>query len=574
MTKKEIQLLDSGYVRLVEAWGSDERVIESARMSTAKGFLGWGPDDACLQCNGAGRCVVDTEVWDEAPSQVKVGPSTMRLVGGRKHVEPIEVTCPQCDGQGAKPGDERLLKFLWDHQHATPFEMAGLVIEVKAPIVVFREWHRHRTQCLTGDSMIACVSPTGSTYQRSIKSIFDLKHGGVVDAEPKRTGNGTSKSGTPVTRDARRKDAWRTRVLPNCQSRTLRVLDESTGLFTTASMASVWESGTKPVFLLETAEGHALRASAEHPFFTQRGWVKMKDIEAGDRVARMGKVAAQERPIPPALRQGIGVWTSMMRARLIPDEAPCYLCGTVFPHRDLALDHVIPVAVSLLTALDERNLRPVCATCHRAKTNSEQPSRVQMSRRGIRWERVSAKPKCVGEEPTYDIEVAGPHHNYVANGLVVHNSYNEMSGRYVALPDENYTPSVARVLHANVATTNKQAQGSGRVVSEEDALSWLADLAGVYEHAQRVYQRGLDLGVPKELARLPVPVARYSAMRASANLRNWLGFLRLRCDRAAQWEIRQYADVVAGLVREHFPRTYEVAQASLGLPAMEVPHGG
>jgi thymidylate synthase ThyX len=37
-------------------------------------------------------------------------------------------------------------------------------------------------------------------------------------------------------------------------------------------------------------------------------------------------------------------------------------------------------------------------------------------------------------------------------------------------------------------------------------------------------------------------------MRASANLRNWLAFLTLRLDPAAQFEIRQYAAAVASLV--------------------------
>jgi thymidylate synthase ThyX len=55
-------------------------------------------------------------------------------------------------------------------------------------------------------------------------------------------------------------------------------------------------------------------------------------------------------------------------------------------------------------------------------------------------------------------------------------------------------------------------------------------------------------------------------MRASANLRNWLGFLKLRCDNAAQWEIRQYANAIAGIVKKKFPRTYDVARESLGLP--------
>src|SRR5688572_6641423 len=92
MNTEAFPVLDHGYIQLIETWGSDERIIEAARMSTGKGFLGWGPKE---------------------------------------------------DGS---PGDEKLLAFLWNNKHATPFEMAGLTIEIQAPIFVFREWHRHRTQ--------------------------------------------------------------------------------------------------------------------------------------------------------------------------------------------------------------------------------------------------------------------------------------------------------------------------------------------------------------------------------------------------------------------------------------------
>ncbi len=111
-TSEKTPILDHGYLLPIESWGSDERIIEAARMSTGKGFLGWG--------------------------------------------ERHEVTCPStqpksdgsafggaCDCQ-PKPGDEKLLKYLYDNRHHTPFEMAGLIIEVQAPIMVFREWHRQR----------------------------------------------------------------------------------------------------------------------------------------------------------------------------------------------------------------------------------------------------------------------------------------------------------------------------------------------------------------------------------------------------------------------------------------------
>lgn len=43
-----------------------------------------------------------------------------------------------------EPGDDKLIGFLLKNRHGTPFEMAWFKFRVKAPIFVFREWHRHR----------------------------------------------------------------------------------------------------------------------------------------------------------------------------------------------------------------------------------------------------------------------------------------------------------------------------------------------------------------------------------------------------------------------------------------------
>ena len=100
---KRIEVLDHGYIAEVESWGSEEGIIEAARMSTGKGFLGWG----------ASGCMID----------------------------PYSSSMCERGGQGCKEqhvGDEKLLAFLWKNKHATPFEMAGMTIEVQAPIFVFR----------------------------------------------------------------------------------------------------------------------------------------------------------------------------------------------------------------------------------------------------------------------------------------------------------------------------------------------------------------------------------------------------------------------------------------------------
>lgn len=41
--------------------------------------------------------------------------------------------------------DSRLINYLWANAHTTPFEAVTFTFDVKAPIFVFRQWHRHRT---------------------------------------------------------------------------------------------------------------------------------------------------------------------------------------------------------------------------------------------------------------------------------------------------------------------------------------------------------------------------------------------------------------------------------------------
>jgi thymidylate synthase (FAD) len=254
MSTDEIKLLDHGYLRFVESYGSDERIVEAARMSTGKGFLGWGHEE-CTFC-------------------------------GDRLVFPSRRPCPDSPNGNHdfkdKPGDEKLLRFLDENRHTSPFEMAGMIIEVQMPIFVFREWHRHRTQ-----------------------------------------------------------------------------------------------------------------------------------------------------------------------------------------------------------------------------------------------------------------------------------SFSEMSARYTPLPDFNYIPTVERLLiHSK---TNKQAGtvAGAAALTPDGAAFYRGKLQAMYEDDERFYQETLAMGVPKELARVHLPVGRYSRMRASTNLHNWLYFLTLRQAPAAQWEIRQYANAVGTYIADRFPRTWE-----------------
>ena len=84
---KRIDVLDHGFVRLVDHMGGDLSIVRSARVS----------HDAAWRAG---------------------------------------------ENEGS---DQRLINYLWRNGHTTPFEAVTLTFEVKAPIFVMRQWHRHRT---------------------------------------------------------------------------------------------------------------------------------------------------------------------------------------------------------------------------------------------------------------------------------------------------------------------------------------------------------------------------------------------------------------------------------------------
>lgn len=148
-------------------------------------------------------------------------------------------------------------------------------------------------------------------------------------------------------------------------------------------------------------------------------------------------------------------------------------------------------------------------------------------------------------------------------------SYNEMSARYTPMPDVNYIPSTDRLMGKGRSASKQAGKTTDREVTTEDALQMQAAVRCAYEDAQAAYTSLLHSGAPKELARLVIPVGRYSRMRASANLRNWLAFLTLRLDENAQWEIQEYAQAVGYLIADAFPRTWALF-ADLPMPPADV----
>lgn len=136
---------------------------------------------------------------------------------------------------------------------------------------------------------------------------------------------------------------------------------------------------------------------------------------------------------------------------------------------------------------------------------------------------------------------------FVARQWVRHRtaSLNEVSARYSEIPSEHYVPATLR----SQSKTNKQGS---------DAALDL-DASPLHEHAKRsheLYTALLEEGVARELARTVLPVSVYTEWYWKCDLHNTLNFLRQRMDAHAQWEIRQYANVLAGIIKMWCPMTW------------------
>jgi thymidylate synthase (FAD) len=126
--------------------------------------------------------------------------------------------------------------------------------------------------------------------------------------------------------------------------------------------------------------------------------------------------------------------------------------------------------------------------------------------------------------------------------------FNEISGRYVEFPeDEFFVPEAFR----RQAKVNKQgSEGEIEAVDRDRALAcFLSSCRSSVAH----YKELLALGVCREQARCVLPVGLYSEVYWTVSLQAVAHFIRLRADGHAQWEIQQYAEAVRQVVEPLFP---------------------
>jgi len=136
-------------------------------------------------------------------------------------------------------------------------------------------------------------------------------------------------------------------------------------------------------------------------------------------------------------------------------------------------------------------------------------------------------------------------------------SYNEVSARYTEVQDEFYIPAEFRVQD----THNKQGSLAGKNLDNAKLLKIYEDsIKAAYDS----YQKLLEAGVAREMARGILPVAQYTQFYWTINARSLMNFITLRADRHAQYEIRVYAEAIAKIFKEKMPWSYDAFMALQG----------
>ena len=131
---------------------------------------------------------------------------------------------------------------------------------------------------------------------------------------------------------------------------------------------------------------------------------------------------------------------------------------------------------------------------------------------------------------------------------------NEISGRYSIMEPEFYIPDTKNI---NKQSKNNKQGRELESLDPNEAQDIIEKLQKSYAESYKTYEGFINYGIARELARVTLPSSLYTEWYWQMDLKNLLHFLKLRLDSHAQFEIREYAKVIADIVKQICPYTWE-----------------
>lgn len=247
-------------------------------------------------------------------------------------------------------------------------------------------------------------------------------------------------------------------------------------------------------------------------------------------------------------RLRIADWCAAHRAEFL--KAANYRCADCGSSTRLELHHVKPVASHPELARVKENIQVLCKGCHDNLHGLAGHRRFwrQKSRGNtltVHWSEVKSV-EYLGAQMTYDMEVNHESHNYVANGIVTHNSQ-----RY-----QDATKLGDMVERECRLQDTKNRQNSLETDYEPHHENWSLDQAEVWKAATRAYQYALQRGVAKEVARALLPEGLTpSRLYMNGTMRSWIFYLKQRLHPSTQKEHRLVAEGALAVLRTVAPVT-------------------
>lgn len=536
--------------------------------------------------------------------------------------------------------DIKLINYLVNHQHTSPFRHPQLQFRITCPIYVERQLFKHQVGlCLAGDTYVTFIKKSGSLYKITIKDLFDKWNSG-------RSHQNSSKD--KLYQQARIKGM------------SLRVLNEDTHEFEIGHIKDVMYSGMKEVYRITCEDGNSIKCSKDHRIYTNEGWKSIanglttsdfiglnglkyagtgnyqvyEDLkskrEMGLSVEQMADLygcsyhtirkwlkihnlkftkeetlfkknnspwnknkkgyklrftekgyakkleIAKNQPkgiLSPAWRGGItnergkiGQWTrSVAKEVHTKYNFTCQECGK---GGKLHCHHIVPVTTDISRAYDKGNLITVCESCHqnihRSAENEikfaekvtgesffpliKQFGKNNKNRKGnklkVHFSKIVSIEK-LGIEETYDIEVDHKYHNFTGNGIVVHNSANSISGRYVDFSDSYY-----EIPTGGWRKQSKSSKQGSEGTLDTDEQKIASDIERqVIELCKDSYSKLIEMGVSKEQARSVLPLNLNTTFIWSGSLLAFIHMWKLRLKPDAQQETREVAQEMLNVIK-------------------------
>ena len=239
-------------------------------------------------------------------------------------------------------------------------------------------------------------------------------------------------------------------------------------------------------------------------------------------------------------RQKVASWCKGYHLELLQrQQYRCAISGIPIDITNSEVDHILPVYSRPDLAFDKDNLQILSKIDHQIKSRQESID----SRQTIRYAKVKSI-ECVGERETYDLEIDHVDHNYIANGIVTHNSQRYQDVTTLG----SFEVREARLQDANnrqnsIDTDNPGLQNQWNDIQQE-----------VANYSLQAYTWAINEGIAKEQARAVLPEGLTpTRMYMNGTVRSWYTYIQLRLGNGTQKEHRLVAQSAYDNLVVHFP---------------------